>query len=300
MSKDYSNYLQFLAAEYNILYIGKDSEDIYDETSSYFMSSSKVNINKKIFDKITSIMTKRHINLVIIDVKDNNPIAVDFYNAIKKFNEDTLIMLLFNPKEYKKLFEIIPLVDTTVSYPIDKDIFHKRLFTILSRTYAMNSIGRRDIVLKQSNVTEDSIDEFFDTYEGSSLFIADKLTEIVDDLNAGNLTHHFLVNIAKQLDEIANIFSKNEQTNEVTMIYEDLASYLKNLDLSKIAPENLKGFSYLCEILNDVNVYLMDMFVDRLFKDVYVFKHSLKSNIEFMKNKLDGIDEDKSELDFFE
>ena len=46
----------------------------------------------------------------------------------------------------------------------------------------------------------------------------------------------------------------------------------------------------------------MDMFVDRIFKDVYVFKHSLKNNIEFMQNKLKGRseDEDESELEFFE
>ncbi len=301
VSKDYSNYLQFLAAEYNVLYIGKDSEEIYDETSAYFMTASKVDINQKILEKIVSILTKRHINIVVIDVQDNNELAVEFYKAIKKFDDEMIIMLMFNPKEYKKLFEIVPLVDATVSYPINRDIFHKRLFTVLSRVYAMNSIGRRDIMLRQVNViAEDSIDKFFDTYEGSSLFIADDLMDMVNDLNAGNLTHQFFVNIADQLDKIADIFSKAEQTNSVSPIYEELASYLREMDLSKIKPENLQGFTYLSEILSDVSVYLMDMFVDRIFKDVYIFEHSLESNIEFMKDKLESRNsDDAGDLEFF-
>ncbi|MCF6172370.1 MAG: hypothetical protein L3J44_01050 [Campylobacteraceae bacterium] len=300
MSKDYSKYLQFLASEYNILYIGKDSEEIYDETSSYFKTTSKIDINKEMLEKIVTVLIKRHVTLVVIDVQDNNKLAVDFYKKIRASSEDILILLMFNPKEYKKLFEIVPLVDATVSYPIDKDIFHKRLFMVLSRTYAINSIGRREIVLKQDNTTqEESIDRFFDTYEGSSLFIADDLMDMVNALNSGNLTHQFLINIADKLDEIAEIFSKAEQTKSVTPIYEELASYIRRLNLEKIEPQNLKGFTYLSEILSDVSVYLMDMFVDRIFKDVYIFEHSLQSNIEFMENTLKGNQEDRGELDFF-
>ncbi len=300
MSKEYGKYLQFLASEYNILYIGKDSQDIYDETSEYFLSASKVDINVEILEKINSILTKRHINVVVIDVEDNNPLAVDFYYALRKYDEEMLILLMFNPKEYRKLFEIVPHVDATVSYPIDRDIFHKKLFTILSRSYAVNSIGRRDIILKQENVIEESIDKFFDTYEGSALFLADDLMDMVKDLNSGNLSHHFMMNIATHLDEVATIFSKTEQTSSVTPIYEELAIYIRELDLENIDPENFKGFSYLSEILKDVSIYLMDMFVDRIFKDVHIFEDSLENNIGFMKNKLSGTtEEDASELEFF-
>ncbi|WP_457749944.1 hypothetical protein [Sulfurimonas sp.] len=301
MSKDYKKYLQFLAAEYNILYIGKDNQKIYDEISSYFLSSSKVDLNEEILAKINTILTKRHINIVVIDVEDNNPLAVDFYHAVRAFNDEIVIMLMFNPKEYRKLFEIVPQVDISVSYPINKNTFYKKLFTVLSRAYAVNSIGRRDIILKQESVTEEPIDKFFDTYEGSALFIADDLMDMVKELNSGNLTHDFFVNIAKKIEDVANIFAKAEQTKSVTPIYTELALYLKELDLSTIQPENLKGFTYLSEILSDVSVYLMDMFVDRIFKDVYIFEYSLKNNIEFMKNTLSGTlqEDDESELDFF-
>jgi len=302
MSKEYGKYLQFLASEYNILYIGKDSETIYDEISGYFLSASKVDVNEEILNKINTILAKRHINIVLFDVHDSNSLIKDFFRAIKNFDDEIMVMLMFESKEYEKLFDVVSYVDISVLYPIEKEIFQKNLFTLLSRPYALNSIGRREIILKQKNVTEDTTEKFFDIYEGSALFLADDLMDIVKDLNDGNLSYQFFVNIAQRLDEIANIFSKAEQTSSVTPIYEDLAFYIRTLNLEEVKPQNLSAFTCLSEILSDVSVYLMDMFVDRIFKDVYVFKHSLKNNIEFMKNKLLGKseDDDNSELEFFE
>jgi len=301
MNKNYGKYLQFLASEYNILYVGRDSEEIYDTVSGYFLSASKVDVNEEILGKINTILTKRHINIVVFDVKDNNPLVAEFLQAIQSFDSEMMTLLMFEPKEYKKLFDVVPKVDITISYPIDKEVFEKKLFTLLSRSYALNSIGRREIILKQERVTEDSIEKFFDTYEGSALFLADDLMDIVKNLNDGNLSHPFFVNIADRLDEVAAIFAKAEQTKSVTPVYEELASYLRNIDLEGIAPQNLSALNYLSEILSDVSVYLMDMFVDRIFKDVYLFKDSLDNNMQFMKAKLEGKneDEDDSELEFF-
>jgi len=299
MGRDYSNYLQFLALEHNILYIGKDSHAIYNSISDYFASASKIDINQEILEKLNAILTKRHIDIVVFDVKDNNPLIIEFFHTIKKFNDEIMTMLLFEPKEYHKLFDMVPFVDINVSYPISTKMFEKKLFTLLSRSYALNSIGRREIILKQKCVTEDSIDKFFDTYEGSALFLADDLMEIVKNLNDGNLSYQFFINIAHKLDEVADIFSKTQQTQSVTPIYEDLASYLKTLDLETIEPKNLSAFTYLADILSDVSVYLMDMFVDRIFKDVFIFEHSLKSNIEFMKSHLNGEQESEGKIDFF-
>lgn len=300
MGKDYGKYLQFLALEYNVLYIGKESNSIFDEISEYFAASSKIDINDGMLERIASILSKGHINIVIIDVQENNEVAKKFYDAIKAFDNDILIVLMFDPKEYHKLFEIVPLVDATVSYPIERNIFYKRLFGILSIPYAIKSIGRRDIVLKQNNVTEnDSMDEFFDIYEGSSLFVSDELLAMSKELNAGNLSYDLFRNISHKVKEVAEMFSKNDETSSVSVVFQELSIYLEELKLESIDPSNLKAFDYLSDILDDVSIYLLDMFVDRIFKDVYVFRESLKSNIDFMKNTLEGTNQDDGELDFF-
>jgi len=299
MGKDYKNYLRFLAAEYNVLYIGEYSEQSFDEVLKFFKSSGKKNLNELELDNISLTLSKYDINLVIIDAKDNDRVTNDFYKAIRIYNEDIPIMLIFNPKKYKKLFEIVPLVDITVSRPMNTKLFYKRLFTVLSAPYTVKSISRRDMVLKQENVKEEDIEEFFDTYQGSSIFISDDLADMVESLNNGELSKKLFKRIAKKLDEISDIFLKSKETSSVSPIYKELSTFLTEIDLNKIEPQNLKGFDYLSEILNDVSVYLLDMFVDRIFKDVYVFEHSLKSNIKFMENTILGNNEDEGELDFF-
>jgi len=301
MSKNYHHYLQFLASEYNILYVGKNSRNIYDDISIYFAQASKIDINERTLNNIENTLRKNNINIVIFDLQENNPLIIKFFHIITSFSDEIMTLLIFEPNEYKNLSDVIPFVDINISYPINKQIFQKKLFTLLSRSYALNSIGRREIILKQKSVTESSIDKFFDTYEGSALFLADELIDLVKKLNDGNLSYSLFKTIANKLDEVANIFSKIEQLNSVTIIYKDFSVYLREIKLENIEPQHLSGFNNLSEILSDVAIYLLDMFVDRIFKDVYIFEHSLQNNIEFTKNKLSGRseDDDDSDLEFF-
>jgi len=298
MSKNYGVYLEFLAAEYNILYIGQDSVEMYNKISAYFMSSAKRDINQVELENIALTLSKHNINIVILDSRGYDKIVEEFYKAIRKVDEDIYIVLIYNYKKYKDFFKIVPFVDITLNYPVDENLFYKKLFTVMSASYAMKSIGRREIVLKKEGVNEEAIDRFFDIYEGSSLFIADELAEIVDSLESGLLSKELFLLISKKLVEIEDIFTQNSQTNSVAPIFKELSQYLKELDLDSIEAQNLKAFDYLSDILNDISIYLMDMFVDRIFKDVYVFEHSLKSNIDFMKITLAG-NESNSEVDFF-
>jgi len=298
MSKNYGVYLEFLAAEYNILYIGQDSVEMYNKISAYFMSSAKRDINQVELENIALTLSKHNINIVILDSRGYDKIVEEFYKAIRKVDEDIYIVLIYNYKKYKDFFKIVPFVDITLNYPVDENLFYKKLFTVMSASYAMKSIGRREIVLKKEGVNEEAIDRFFDIYEGSSLFIADELAEIVDSLGSGLLSKELFLLISKKLVEIEDIFTQNSQINSVAPIFKELSQYLKELDLDSIEAQNLKAFDYLSDILNDISIYLMDMFVDRIFKDVYVFEHSLKSNIDFMKITLAG-NESNSEVDFF-
>ena len=299
VSSNYKVYLQFLAAEYNVLYLGCESIQEYDDISSYFISSIKRALNQNELEHIALTIFKHKINLVIVNIDEYDTLAIEFYKAIQMYSEDIPLMLVFDPTDHKELFDIVPLVDIIVKSPIDEDIFYKRLFTLLSSSYALKSIARREIVLKHENINEDALDEFFDRYEGYSLFIADDLSDIISALNSGDLSDELFEQISEKLDKIAEIFSKTEQTASISPIYQELSSFIKKLDITKIKPENLNSFNYLSQILTDVNIYLLDMFVDRLFKDVYIFKDSLQNNIEFFENKLLGKEELVSELEFF-
>ncbi len=300
MSKKYNYYIKFLAIKNNILYISKNKHKIFDLIESYFLTASYVDLNRNILNTINLTLTKRSINFVIIDVEDNDELAIEFYKAIRTYNDEVPIMLMFNPKKYQKLFDIIPNVDMTISYPINNDIFFKRLFTLLSISHISSLIGKRELTPNRETKRENPLDAFLDTYEGSALFISDILQSRIKSLNSGELTAELLEEMAENIEAIADIFSKTSQTESVEPIFLDLANYLENIKLENISVESLKGFDYLSEILDEISKYLIDMFVERIFNDVYVFEHSLQNNIIFMKNKLDNkIEEDKDDLEFF-
>jgi len=301
MHKDYSAYIHFLAAEYNILYLGKENQELYEKIALYFRTANEIDLNETILTKLSTILNKYDINLVVIDAQGKEDLANRFFQQIKEHDSEILTILLFDPKKFEKLEQTISFVDMIVFYPIVEQLFYKRLFSVLSSEYAIRSIGKREVVLKQKIVKEDSIDKLFDTYEGSSLFISDELSDMVAQINAGEFTKELFEEVAKKLDEIASIFSKSPETASVTHIYQELSSYLRKIKLEDIQPQQLKAFDYLSEILNDVSVYLLNMFVDRVFKDVYLFEHSLENNIIFFKSSLEGKedDEDNSKLDFF-
>lgn len=300
MAKHYEKYLEFLAAGYNVLYVGREQQKIFNETEDFFMSVSYVDVNEDILAKLEAILMKRHIDIVVMDAVDNNPLISEFYKKAYNFNNKILFMLLFEPKGCEKLLEIIPRVDTLLAYPLDQKSYYKKLFTLLSHPYTIDSINRRAIVLQNSDRSEDNNEVFFQNYKGSALFLSDDLMEIIKNLEDGNLSADFLNNIAIKIDQIADIFSNTETTSKVTPIFKDFAHYLRSIKLENIEPQNLEGFSYLSNILHDISVYLMDMFVDRIFKDVHVFEDSLKNNINFMKYRLEGREEDGSQMEFFQ
>ncbi len=300
MHKKYSSYIQFLANEYNVLYLTKENQAFYNTIAPYFKSANEIDLNEDILTKISSLLSKNNINVVLIDTKNEETLANEFLKQIKAYDSEILTMLIFDPKDFEKLSQTIAIADTIVYHPVAEDLFYKKLFTILSAPYTIKSIGRREIILKQDSVKEDATDKFFDTYEGSSLFIADELSDMATRLNSGELSYELFNQIAEKLDEVADIFSKTQYTSSVTPTYKELASFLRNIQLEELQANNLQAFDYLSEIISDVSVYLLDMFVDRIFRDVYVFKDSLRNNVDFMKAKLYGYeDEDNGELDFF-
>jgi len=296
MQHYFSKYLRFLGVKYNILFLGKIDMDIYNEISHNFMTSAIRDLNEREVLHIDITLLNHNINLVVIDSFDNEELAYSAYNKIKEFNSAIPLILLYKKECKGNIYSILDKCEAIQSHPVDKTALCKKIFTALTLPYAIKSIHRREIVLKQNqNLTEEAIDKFFDTYEGSSLFISEDLADIVIELNSGNLDKSILEKSAKILDEVANIFSKTDQTASVVKTFNKLSTLLREIDLNKIEPQNLKAFSYLSAILSDISTYLMDMFVDRIFKDVSVFEYSLENNILFMQNTLEGIDDKNSE-----
>jgi len=280
MEMSYEKYLQFLAVEHTLVYVGDRSFELYDKISDSFFSSQKIDANAKNLD----IIYELNPTLVIINIIDEG-LANTFVDHLKKNNKNMLIFLLFDYENNQNILKTVSLADVVAHYLIEDGVFYKKLFGLLSLKYALKSIKRRALMFRHNNIkNENTLSEFFDIYEGSSLFLSDDLNQKIDELKAGKLSSDFLSEIVGLLKNIADIFSKKEELLPAVGVFEELISFLDDIDINTIEPKNLQGFTYLAEILYDIQIYMLDIFVDRIFKDVRLFKNSLKSNIIFMKN----------------
>jgi len=300
-TKQHSHYLQFLAQNYNILLFSERHYEAYDKLETFFESAIQRNLHDSELENINITLITNKIEVVILDSTEYAAQAKLFYNALQAYSNRIVVLTIINRHINDDMLDLIEWSDHIIFDNFSFNELKGRLVQVLSTFYAVLSIGRRDISLKNGSASVNTLVNFLDLYEGSSLFIVDELTELNQKLKDGELSKELLSAIGKKCYEIADIFSKNEFIKTASTSFKGLGDFLINLDLTIVKPEGLKAFDYLCEIISDVNKNLMDMFVDRIFQDVNIFEHSLENNIEFMKlNLFPEQTEDKSQLDFFE
>lgn len=299
ITKQHSHYLKFLAQGYNVLLISNRNIEQFNEIQHYFDFASQRSLTQTELDNLTFTLMQNNIDIVMFDFIDNNDLTDNFYEAIENYNDRIVVIGIINDEQDS--LKLIKKLDHFLFDSFTKEELKDEVLTILSVYYAIKSVSIRDVKIQTGSLElVDELDEFFDMYEGSSLFIVDELIELNNSLKSGELSVELLQDISAKIDEIANIFESNKEISDVANIFKSLATYLKDLDLATIEPKSLHAFNYLCAIIDDTNTNLMDMFVDRLFKDVYIFEHSLENNIKFMKNALSSVNEDdESELEFF-
>lgn len=300
-TNQHSHYLQFLAQNYNILLFSERHYEAYDKLEPFFESAIQRNLHDSELENINITLITNKIEVVILDSTEYAAQAKLFYNALQAYSNRIVVLTIINRHINDDMLDLIEWSDHIIFDNFSFNELKGRLVQVLSTFYAILSIGRRDISLKNGSASVNTLVNFLDLYEGSSLFIVDELTELNQKLKDGELSKELLSAIGKKCYDIADIFSKNEFISTAATSFKGLGDFLINLDLTTVKPEGLKAFNYLCEIISDVNKNLMDMFVDRIFQDVNIFEHSLENNIEFMKLSLfpEQI-EDKSQLDFFE
>ena len=301
-TKQHSHYLKFLAHGHNSLLLSNQFFEQFKEVKEILDLSIQRVMNQDEIDNLTFTLMQNDIDVVIIDFTQELSVAKEFLEAIKIYNDRIIIIGILKRETVVELVDILDTLDSLVFEDFSIEELKDKLFVNLSIFYAIKAVGVRDMkVASFSTISDDSLDEFFDTYEGSSLFIVDELVELNKSLKSGELSVDILEDVSIKMKELADIFSKNDNISDVTNIFEDFASYLLVLDLTQIEPASLYAFDYLCAIIDDINTYMMEMFVDRVFRDVYIFQHSLENNLKFMKDAIssNSEEEDDSELEFF-
>jgi len=302
ITKNHSHYLKFLAQGYNTLLISSSYYNLYDEATEFFDASIQRNMSNEELDNLTLSLINNHIDIVVLDFTIDEELALKFYEKIREYETRIVVIAILSYANIKSMCKLIDKFDSILFEGFDIYQLKDKLFTQLSLFYTIKSVGRRDVKIDSgSSEIELSLEEFFDMYEGSSLFIVDELMALNKSLKSGDLNPQLIEKISQKLLEISDTFSKNSEISDLSPIFKDFSEYLKDLDFATIKPESLYAFDYICAIIDDTNAYIMDMFVDRVFKDTYIVKHSLENNIAFVKKSLESTDmnEDEDDLEFF-
>lgn len=300
-TKQHSHYLKFLAKKYDLLLLSNNPFEAFEELKNDFNSFNQRSVENEELENLTSTLLIDGTDIVVLDFTNNYKIAKEMHNVISSYNDRIVIVGIVDEGNEKELLELISILDGIVTKKFSIQLLRDKLFTILSIFYTIKSVSRREhkIGMGSSELNTD-LDAFFDTFEGSSLFIVDELVELNSSLKSGELSETLLQNIAGKFHEIYEMFSNNKTYSSSSEIFLDFSKYVTGIDISTIRPSSIHAFSYMVEIINDVNRILMDMFVDRIFNDTHVFEESLLNNIEFFKARLQEKKLDGSELDFFE
>lgn len=301
ITKQHSHYLKFLAQGYRLLLISSHNYTAYDKASRYFDLSIQRDLNENELDNVVVTLMNSEIDIVLLDYSTNPSLAFLFFQRLQTYETRLIVIGILDDQIFecdKRFFEKL---DAFLFKDFTIEQLKGKLFRELSVFYAIKSISRRDSKINAGvHEIDMSLDEFFDMYEGSSLFVVDELTALNKSLKSGELSAELISKVVNKLLEIAETFGRNAKTEELCEVFKNFAHYLKALDFAKIDPRKLYAVDYISAIIDDTNEYIMDMFVDRVFKDTYIVKHSLENNIEFIKNILSSQKaEDKSELEFF-
>ena len=302
ITKNHSHYLKFLAQGYNTLLVSSNHYSSYTEATEFFDLSIQRTMSSEELDNLSISLMNNHIDIVILDFTKDEELAVSFYEKIKEYESRIVVIAILSQTSTNSIYKLIDEFDSILLEDFDIFQLKDKLFTQLSLFYTIKSVGRRDLKIDSgSSEIGVSLEEFFDMYEGSSLFIVDQLMLLNKSLKSGTLNPELIENISQKLLEISDNFSKNSEISDLSPIFKDFSEYLKDLDFTTIKPQSLHAFDYVCAIIDDTNTYIMDMFVDRVFKDTYIVKDSLENNIKYMKNSLESVDanEDESEMEFF-
>jgi hypothetical protein len=132
------------------------------------------------------------------------------------------------------------------------------------------------------------------------MFLNDDLSTNCDRLKDLEISEELFSDISSNILKLNNILKYNKSFDKLSVTFDQLSDFLTTLDFESIKPENYSAFDYLTTIVEDITIYLDELFVYKLFKDVHVFEDSLENNIKFFEDSLNNeVDEEDDNLEFF-
>ncbi len=291
-----SNKLTLLTQNSKLLIVGSLEERLLEGVKKYFKTV-------ELFEEIEA--SKDILNTTLYDQFEVVLFSFD-KKSFESFRENNIE---FSPKGiYIVTDEIYPqfhsFINDIYSILIDptEDQLQERIYGAVSILETNNLIKTKEKVVNKykNDAINDDIDTFLDQYSGNIMFINDDLNETLERLKDLEISKEIFSNISNNLLQLSRIFQENENLKKLSYLLEEFSQFLDSIELESIEPSRFASFDYLTNIIEDLTLYIDELFVYRLFKDVAIFEDSMENNIGYFESQLFGIKEDEDEnLEFF-
>jgi len=139
-------------------------------------------------------------------------------------------------------------------------------------------------------------EEFLDTYEGEVMFLSQDLEELAQKFLDGEFTSEDIELLAQNMYDVHDVFLSSSYTQHIAPIFKDFAEFIMSIDVATLHKHD-DSIAYLCAIISDINTYINQYFIDRVFSDVYLFQDSLKNSTEFLESSYNSEEGNSSNED---
>ncbi|XPV69919.1 MAG: hypothetical protein ACNI25_04920 [Halarcobacter sp.] len=297
MISNVSNKVSLLAANSNILVVGNVSEQIHNMIDISFS-------NKEFFDITADSL--EIFNNSLFEQFDIVIISFDRY-SFELFEKNNITIpkggiYIIEDDVYIDFKKYINISFATLLSPIDEDTLLYKIYARLAIIETNGFLKTKEKVLNKykNDSINNEIDTFLDQYSGSIMFINDDLNDSLKRLKDLEISKEVFSDISANLVELSNIFAQNKKLDQLSTLFLEFSQFLNSLDFESIEPSRFEAFDYLTTIVEETTLYIDELFVYRLFKDVSVFEYSIANNIEYFESKLFGNDEkNEDNLEFF-
>lgn len=297
MIHNIKEYCTQIVKDKNLMVYSNNDLRKFTKIFDLFHSYKICDITEFSLDKLGAYIVTNSIDALLIDISTDTS---KIYDILQSLNHKVSVMLYINASCKETHPGLLNMSEVLIAEPFDENTLMYKFFTMLNSESAISAINSASNSMSELvKINTNQLEDYLDTYEGKVLFLSESLQSNLELLESGELNTELLNAVSKQMDEVGDVFSNHFYTKKVTPIFTELSSYLKTLNLNEIAIENLEGFEYLSRIIEDINTYMIEYFVDRVFADVYVFQDSLKNSIQFMQDRLFNVKDESSELEFF-
>jgi len=293
-----SNKINMLTKESRVLILGTLEDYLHDSINKYFIHKDYFDLNKDSLNILNESFFEQFDIIIFSFNKENFNL---FQKELKKIPEKSICLICDDI--YLDFKSYLNSSFAVLLKPVSEESFLNKIYSLLS-TYELEKHlkTKERIINKYKDETiNDKIDDFLDKYSDEIIFINNDLNENLERLKDLDMSKEVFSDISISLIKLTKVIQKNKNLSHLSILFTEFSQFLDSLEIEKVEPSRYNAFDYLTTIIEDLILYIDELFIYRLFKDVTLFEDSMSNNIKYFEAQLLGlnVNEEKDNLEFF-